>query len=63
MAPSEEFLTEQVEQAKRDVEADLAALRAEAAALQRKIAFLLAVVGGLFVAVKVGRALWRRSRD
>ena len=63
MAPSEEFLTEQVEQAKRDVETDLAELRTEVAALQRKLALLLAVLGGVFVALKVGRAIWRHSRD
>jgi hypothetical protein len=63
MAPSEEFLTEQVAQAKRDVENDLAELRTEAAALQRKIAMLVAILGGLLIALKVGRAIWRRSRD
>jgi hypothetical protein len=60
---SEKLLKEQVDRAKRDVGTDLVELRSELAVVQRKVALALAVVVTAVVAFKIGRAMWRRSRN
>jgi lipopolysaccharide export LptBFGC system permease protein LptF len=63
VAPSEDVLKEQIDGAKRTVETDLAELRTQLAGLQRKLALALAVLATVLIAMKVGRRIWRRSRD
>jgi len=63
VAPSEDLLREQIDGAKRDVEADLSELRTQLAGLQRKVALALGVLVAVFVLLKAGRRVWRRSRD
>jgi hypothetical protein len=63
LAPSEDVLKEQIDGAKRNVEIDLAELRTQLADLQRKLALALAVLGTVLIAMKVGRRIWRRSRE
>jgi hypothetical protein len=45
------------------VKTDLAELRTQMADVQKKVALGLGVVAGLFVLFKVGRTIWRRTRD
>jgi hypothetical protein len=63
VAPSEDVLKDQIAGAKRDVEADLAQLRAQLGDLQRKVALALAVLAATIVLFKVGRRIWSRTRD
>jgi hypothetical protein len=63
VAPSEEFLKERVDRAKRDVEADLTQLRTELGALGRKVAMVAAALVGVVVLFKVGRGILRRFGD
>jgi hypothetical protein len=63
VAPSEDALKDQIAGAKRDVEADLAQLRAQLGDLQRKVVLALAVLAATFVLFKVGRRIWSRTRD
>ena len=63
MAPSEDALKDQIAGAKRDVEADLAQLRAQLGDLQRKVALALALLVATVVLFKVGRRIWGRTRD
>jgi hypothetical protein len=63
VAPSEVVLKDQVDGAKRDVEADLAELRSQLAGLQRKVALGLGILVSAVVLLKVGRRIWRHTRD
>jgi hypothetical protein len=63
VAPSEEFLKERVDRAKRDVEADLTQLRTEIAALGKKVGMVVVALVGVVVLFKVGRRILRRSGD
>jgi hypothetical protein len=63
VAPSEDALKDQIAGAKRDVEADLAQLRAQLGDLQRKVALALALLVATVVLFKVGRRIWSRTRD
>jgi hypothetical protein len=63
VAPTEDALKDQIAGAKRDVEADLAQLRAQLGDLQRKVVLALALVAATFVLFKVGRRIWSRTRD
>jgi hypothetical protein len=63
VARSEVVLKEQVDGAKRDVEADLAELRSQLAGLQRKVALGLALLVSAVVLLKVGKRIWRHTRD
>jgi hypothetical protein len=59
MASSEDVLNEQVAEAKRDVEADLAQLRTQLGDLQRKVALAVAVLAATWILFKVGRRIWK----
>ena len=63
MAPSEDALKDRIAGAKRDVEADLAQLRAQLGDLQRKVVLALALLAATVVLFKVGRRIWSRTRD
>ncbi len=63
MASSEDVLNEQVAEAKRDVEADLAQLRTQLGDLQRKVTLAVAVLAATWILFKVGRRIWNRTGD
>ncbi len=62
MAPDPEELKSEIERTKESLARNLAELKTEAAATQKRVMMVAACAVGAYVALKVGLYLWRRSR-